>query len=93
MQDKKLYAQRDIELQCNYYTRHVMAMTAEGLHSKSDIAAELAHRDIQLEAAETLAEAMDNWCAVGVGEGEGDAISATLAMTEALANWNMKGDE
>ena len=29
----------------NYYCRHVMAMTAEDLHSKSDIAMELAHRD------------------------------------------------
>lgn len=28
------------------YMRHVQALTAEALHSKSDIAAELAHRDI-----------------------------------------------
>lgn len=28
-----------------YYTRHVSAMTAEGLHSKSDIAEQLAWRD------------------------------------------------
>lgn len=32
--------------------RHLNAMTAEGLDSKSDIAAELAHRDIQLAALE-----------------------------------------
>ena len=29
----------------NYYCKHVMAMTAEGLHSKSDIALEIGHRD------------------------------------------------
>jgi hypothetical protein len=29
--------------------RHVQALTAEALHSKSDIAAELAHRDILLD--------------------------------------------
>lgn len=38
-----------------YYIRHVQALTAEALHSKSDIAAELAHRDMQLDAqAENL---------------------------------------
>lgn len=36
--------------QGGYYFRHVMALTAEALHSKSDIAAELAHRDIQIDA-------------------------------------------
>jgi len=45
---KKLYAERDIEALDrvgNYYVDHVLALTAEGLYSKSDIAAELAHRD------------------------------------------------
>ena len=42
----KLYADREVIKQGSYYTAHVSAMTAEGLHSKSDIAAELAHRDI-----------------------------------------------
>lgn len=35
--------------QGGYYFRHVNALTAEALHSKSDIAAELAHRDIQID--------------------------------------------
>ena len=43
-----LYAERDIEKQGTHYVNHVMAMTKEGLHSKSAIAAELAHRDIAL---------------------------------------------
>lgn len=44
----KLYAERDLEMldmANNYYSRHVMAMTEEGLNSKSSIAAELAYRD------------------------------------------------
>lgn len=42
----RLYADRDIINQGPHYVAHVSAMTKEGLHSKSDIAAELAHRDI-----------------------------------------------
>lgn len=49
----KQYAvgQRDIEQldEGGYYTRHIYAMTNEGLYSKSDIAAELAHRDLQID--------------------------------------------
>lgn len=32
-----------------YYCRHVSAMTGENLHSKSDIAAELGHRDMLID--------------------------------------------
>lgn len=39
------YAQRDTESLGDLYLRHVEAMTAEGLHEKSAIAAELAWRD------------------------------------------------
>lgn len=49
----KQYAERDIVDQDlrngGAYMRHVQAMTAEALHSKSDIAAELAHRDIVID--------------------------------------------
>jgi hypothetical protein len=43
--EKRLYAERDIMAQGQVYCDHVNAMTAEGLHGKSEIAAELAHRD------------------------------------------------
>ena len=46
------YAKRDIIAQGNHYLRHIMAMTQEGLHDKSDIAAELAHRDERIAALE-----------------------------------------
>ncbi len=44
-----IYAQRDHAAQGEHYTRHVEAMTREGLHSKSAIAGELAARDIEIE--------------------------------------------
>lgn len=43
------YAERDHVAQGEHYLRHVDAMTTEGLHRKSAIAAELAHRDIVIE--------------------------------------------
>jgi hypothetical protein len=48
------YAERDpmqLDKMGNYYSRHVEAMTAEGLHDKADIAAELAVRDAMLDDA------------------------------------------
>jgi hypothetical protein len=45
----KLYTERDIIEQGDYYSCHTSAMTSEGLDRKSDIAAELAHRDIQID--------------------------------------------
>jgi hypothetical protein len=51
-----LYADRDPSELEPWYSQHVNAMTAEGLHSKSDIAAELAYRDRQIrELSDALA--------------------------------------
>ena len=53
----KQYAERDAEaLDDNggYYFRHVSAMTGESLHSKSDIAAELGHRDMMNDRMKRL---------------------------------------
>ena len=52
---EKHYAERDHIKQGKYYMAHVSAMTGEALHSKSAIAAELAHRDIEIERLRTLA--------------------------------------
>jgi hypothetical protein len=43
------YAKRDHRALGEHYLRHVSAMTGEGLHAKSDIAAELAWRDAEIE--------------------------------------------
>ena len=44
-----LYAERDHEAMGDYYLRHVDRMTREGLHAKSDIAAELGFRDMEID--------------------------------------------
>lgn len=49
MVSEKLYADRDPMALEPHYSRHVMAMTAEQLHWKSDIAAELSFRDKEIE--------------------------------------------
>ena len=57
MTNEKLYAERDIceqDEKGGFYIKHVLAMTAEGLHSKSDIAAELAHRDLRIQQLEAV---------------------------------------
>ena len=57
MTNEKLYAERDIceqDEKGGFYFKHVLAMTAEGLHSKSDIAAELAHRDLRIQQLEAV---------------------------------------
>lgn len=48
MSEEKQYAPRDIIELGPLYLRHVSAMTGEGLHSKADIAAELAWRDAEI---------------------------------------------
>ena len=48
----KQYDERDasaLDESGGYYIRHVSAMTKEGLHSKSDIAAELGFRDMRID--------------------------------------------
>lgn len=46
-----LYKDRDImdEKLSGHYVTHLFAMTKEGLHDKTDIAAELAYRDMVIE--------------------------------------------
>lgn len=70
MSERK-YGERDIMIMDaagSYYSNHVSAMTAEGLHSKSDIAAELGYRDMMIdELVGTLnnlveiAQQVDGW--------------------------------
>lgn len=66
MKDKQ-YAERDayeLDVAGGYYCRHVSAMTGEKLHAKSDIAAELGHRDMIIDklnfAIQHLVEVYDD---------------------------------
>lgn len=57
----KQYAERDImalDRAGNHYCRHLSAMTGEGLHEKSDIAAELAYRDARITELEEREQAL-----------------------------------
>lgn len=56
------YAERDILKQGSHYMRHIAAMTAEELHDKSDIAAELAHRDMEIERLTRFSEFYQRRC-------------------------------
>lgn len=54
-----LYTKRDpmkLDEQGDFYIKHVSAMTSEKLHSKSDIACELAYRDYVISQ---LSKALD----------------------------------
>jgi len=50
------YAERDYRGLDDHYIKHVSAMTEEGLHSKAAIAAELAHRDCQIDVLQAQCE-------------------------------------
>ncbi|EOZ4489052.1 hypothetical protein ACQLT9_006013, partial [Salmonella enterica subsp. diarizonae] len=57
------YAERDamqLDKDGGYYSRHIQAMTREGLHSKGDIAAELAWRDQQIDQLKADLEERSN---------------------------------
>lgn len=57
----KIYAERDLmelDRAGNHYCRHVSAMTREGLDSKSDIAAELGWRDMQIATLQLKLDAL-----------------------------------
>lgn len=61
MSEEKQYAERDLmamDYAGNHYCRHVSAMTREQLHSKSDIAAELGWRDLQIAELKAQRDAL-----------------------------------
>lgn len=78
MDVKERYAERDIEAIGDLYAAHVEAMTREGLHEKSDIAAELAWRDATLLEAES-ALAAANADAAALATALDDVLSVTDA--------------
>ena len=53
----KLYTTRDIE-NLETYLDHLRAMTSENIRSKSEIAAELAYRDQEIERLKCMIESM-----------------------------------
>jgi hypothetical protein len=86
----KLYGHaRNLHTLEPYYSAHVSAMTSEGLHAKSDIAAELAVRDAQIvKLRSALQAARDEITNMSTAYGCGfslaviDDVDAALAATE-----------
>lgn len=82
MTDIKQYSERDaMELDevGGHYFRHVLAMTAEGLHSKSEIAAELGWRDMQIaELQERLSRYSMSAGQADQRKGESNAVRVAL---------------
>lgn len=69
MSEEKQYAERDLmgmDVAGNHYCRHISAMTREGLDSKSDIAAELGWRDMQIAALQQKLEQAESDAQVGL---------------------------
>lgn len=58
------YANRDVRSLEPYYTKHTQAMTRERLEGKSEIAAELAHRDCLIAAARLQHQEMQRYLPV-----------------------------
>ena len=77
------YADRDTIAMSDVYGKHVSAMTAEGLHAKSDIAAELAHRDICIaDLKRQLAEATEAVTALSKGKPLGPVVGAQTIINQ-----------
>lgn len=86
MSEVKQYAQREImalDEAGNHYIRHVDHMTREKLHSKSDIAAELGWRDMQIAELKAQRDAL---------AAENDQLRQINALCGELAN-NLLSEE
>lgn len=92
----KMYPDQDHTALGELYIRHVEAMTAEGLHAKSDIAEQLAWRDGEIARLKTLnaelvaalqaQEALSKKGLLQAGPGEIEHVAKLRA--EALAKVN-----
>lgn len=76
---ENLYPKLRLEHLEPHYSRHVSHMTSEGLHSKSDIAAQLAWRDGRLEALERIvSDSADHVGDLGRLERENESLRSEL---------------
>lgn len=79
--NQKLYAERDHYQLSPQYERHLLAMTAEGLYSKSAIAAELAYRDIEIERLRPMAESWESYEAAQERKAEMQPVETTALVS------------
>lgn len=81
---EKQYGQRDpiaLEKAGGYFTRHMQAMTAEGLFDKSAIAEELAWRDMQIDRLRAVLAEVVPAFSMTTPQSGGDAFEATVQET------------
>ena len=86
---EKIYAERDIigmDSKGGHYCRHISAMTREGLHRKSDIAAELGFRDMVIAELEAK-------CAALAAETHGFKRFFMFAINAAFDGCDITGDQ
>lgn len=84
MSEEKQYAERDLmamDIAGNHYCRHVDHMTREKLHSKSDIAAELGWRDMQIAELKAQRDALaaENAAMKELAKGYADLADSRLS--------------
>lgn len=87
--DNRQYAKRDcmkLDKDGGYYSRHVSAMTAEGLHEKSDIAAELAVRDALLDQAQDKQNKMEKEIEI-IRDGLGEISECIVPVNKDKLDW------
>ena len=77
----KLYPEQDHPALGDWYVKHVQAMTQEGLHAKSDIAAQLAWRDRLIEDLQGQVKKL-----FATGLAYCDKIEALQMLTKELAS-------
>jgi hypothetical protein len=71
----------------NYYHRHVYAMTREELHSKSNIAAELAWRDRQLDIIAAERDRLRKAAELGLWYAREDLARRKASPAEMRGRW------
>lgn len=92
MSTEQHYADRNHEAQGLHYITHVSAMTAEGLHRKSAIAAELAHRDIEIARLKAENATLQSGC--GAARLEIESLQSRLIqVTEQHRLWFARSQE
>ena len=89
-----LYAERNpkkLDKAGNYYCKHVMAMTAEGLHSKSSIAMELGHRDRIIDELQHGIHMAISALAMPAGRGCSEAIHHLETALDNVVTYHLEG--
>jgi hypothetical protein len=81
---------------CLWYSRHLAAMTDEGLHDKSDIAWQLAVRDARIEELATFLDTAARTLLLAAGAASAltnPEVSASLKTTVVELNQTLQGDK